>query len=87
VPVELVYKVRHEHGQPARTEQFRRQAKIEGCWTVGGLARELQVTSNWLRKQIRLGRVPATRDPTTGRYLIADGAEVLEALKTRIAAR
>jgi DNA invertase Pin-like site-specific DNA recombinase len=87
VPVELVYKVRHAHGQPARTEQFRRQAKIEGCWTVGGLAQEMQVTSNWLRKQIRLGRVPATRDPTTGRYLIADGAEVLEALKTCIAAR
>jgi hypothetical protein len=87
VPVELVYKVRHAHGQTARTEQFRRQAKIEGCWTVGGLARELQVSSNWLRKQIQTGAVPAIRDAPTGRYLIADEEPVIAELKTRITAR
>jgi hypothetical protein len=87
VPVELVYKVRHAHGQTARTEQFRRQAKIDGCWTVGGLARELQVPSNWLRKQIQTGAVPAIRDATTGRYLIPDEEPVMADLKARIAAR
>lgn len=87
VPAKLVEKVRRLHGQRSRTEQFRQQAKIDGAWTVGGLARELQVSSNWLRKQISQGKVPAVRDPMTKRYLIVDTPEVTDHLKAAAVAR
>lgn len=87
VPKQLVEKIRRDHGQISLTEQFRRQEKIDGRWTVGGLARELNVTGNWLRKRIAEGRVPAVRHPLTGRYLIDDDAAALDGLRAQAAAR
>ena len=87
VPKQLVEKIRRDHAQISLTEQFRRQDKIDGRWTVGGLARELHVTGNWLRRQIAAGGLPAVRHPLTGRYLIADDSAMLARLKTLAGAR
>lgn len=87
VPKQLVEKIRRDHAQVSLTEQFRRQDKIDGCWTVGGLARELHVTGNWLRKRIAAGVLPAVRHPLTGRYLIDDDPTALARLRTLAAAR
>lgn len=81
VPVKLVEKVRRQHGQVSLLERFRREEKIDGRWTVGGLARELDVSSDWLRRRIAHGRVPSVRHPTTGRYLIPDDPLALAALR------
>ena len=87
VPKQLVEKIRRDHAQVSLTEQFRRREKIDGRWTVGGLARELNVTGNWLRKRIAEGVVPAVRHPLTGRYLIDDDPAGLDRLRALAAAR
>jgi DNA invertase Pin-like site-specific DNA recombinase len=87
VPKQLVEKVRRDHGQVSLTEQFRRQAKIDGRWTVSGLARELNVSADWLRQRIAAGTVPAGRHPLTGRYLIDDDPAGLDRLRALVATR
>jgi hypothetical protein len=87
VPKQLVEKIRRDHARVSLTEQFRRQDKIDSRWTVGGLARELHVTGNWLRRQIAAGMLPAVRHPLIGRYLIEDDPTALARLKTLAAAR
>lgn len=76
-----VEKIRRAQGQKALTGMFTSSDQIEGCWTVGGLARYLGVSSDWVRNRIARGRVPAQHHPLTGRYLIADDPVVLEPLK------
>jgi len=77
----LVTRIRRARGQLTVTAQFRQQEKIEGQWTIWGLARALQVDRNWLYVRIQAGRLPATRHPIIGHYLIPDDPEVLEQLK------
>lgn len=81
VPVKLVEKVRRQHGQVSLLERFRCEEKVDGQWTVWGLAHELAVSSDWLRRRIARGRVPATHHPTTGRYLIPDDPATLAVLR------
>ena len=79
-----VEKIRRAQGQKALTGVFTSSDQIEGCWTVGGLARHLGVSSDWVRSRIARGRVPAQHHPLTGRYLIADDPAVLEPLKREV---
>lgn len=80
-----VGKIRRQLGQASLTEQFRRQAKIGGCWTVWGLARALGVERDWLYRRISRQQLPATRHPTTGHYLIADDPALLARLRDELA--
>ncbi len=64
-------------------EQFKTQAKVEGQWTIFGLAQELQVHRNWLYTRIHKGTLPATRHSVTGHYLIADEPEILATLRAQ----
>ena len=65
------------------TEQFRTQAKLEGQWTVFGLAQELAVHRNWLYTRIRNRTLPATRHAVLGHYLIPDTPEVMTTLRAQ----
>jgi hypothetical protein len=87
VPRMLIEKVRRQYGQISLTKRFQLEERIDGCWTVGGLARELAVSTNWLRRRIAGGTVTATRHPKTGRYLIPDDPIVLDQLRAQAAAR
>jgi DNA invertase Pin-like site-specific DNA recombinase len=80
VPAALVGEIRRARGQISLTEQFRTQAKVDGQWTVFGLAQELGVHRNWLYTRIRNGTLPATRHPVIGHYLIPDNVELLAKL-------
>jgi hypothetical protein len=77
----LVGEVRRARGQISLTEQFRTQAKLEGQWTVFGLAQELALHRNWLYTRIRNGTLPATRHPVLGHYLIPDTPEIMTSLR------
>ncbi len=66
------------------TEQYRRQAQIDGQWTVSGLARHLGVTYDWLYRQITRGRVKVERHPLTKQYLIADDPAQIAALRAKV---
>lgn len=83
VTAELVGQIRRARGQISLTEQFKTQAKIDGHWTVFGLAQELDVHRNWLYARIRKGTLPATRHPVIGHYLISDDPELLANLRAQ----
>jgi len=83
IPGSLVGEIRRARGQISLTEQFRTQAKLDGQWTVFGLAQELAVHRNWLYTRIRNGTLPATRHPVLGHYLIPDEPELLSALRAQ----
>ena len=87
VSVKLVEQVRRQRGQVSLTERFRVEDKIEGCWTVGGLARQLGRSGEWVRHRVESGAVPATRHPLTGRYLIPDDPALLEQLRAQASTR
>jgi hypothetical protein len=83
IPASLVGEIRRARGQISLTEQFKTQAKVDGQWTVFGLAQELEVHRNWLYTRIRNGTLPATRHSVTGHYLIADEPEILATLRAQ----
>jgi hypothetical protein len=85
VSPKTVEKIRRTHRQKALTGRFQAEDQIEGCWTVGGLARHLGVSSEWVRNRIARGRVPARQHPLARRYLIADDPTILELLKRELA--
>ena len=87
VPPTLVERIRRIHGLVSMTERFRREDRFEGAWTVGGLARTLDVPADWVRRRIADGTVPARRHAATGRYLIPDDPATLDGLRARAAAR
>jgi Recombinase zinc beta ribbon domain len=86
ISAKAVERIRRLQGQRALRHQFRTQDQIDGQWTVGGLARKLGVSSEWLRRQITSGAVPAVRHAQTCCYLIADDPLVLEQVRARAAA-
>jgi DNA invertase Pin-like site-specific DNA recombinase len=81
-----VERIRRRGGQVSLTERFRTEPKIGDAWTVAGLATELGVSRDWLRKRIAQGTVPATLHPHTGRHLIVDDPAVIARLRTERAA-
>jgi len=87
VPPTLVERIRRAHGLVSLTERFRREARLDGAWTVGGLARALDVTAAWVRQRIAAGTLPAQRHAATGRYLIPDDPSALAGLRARATAQ
>jgi len=81
VPTTLVTRLRRQHGFPSLTTQFRQQARIDGQWTVWGLARALHVDRDWLYARIKDGTLPAARHPVIGHYLIPDDPDLLAQLQ------
>jgi DNA invertase Pin-like site-specific DNA recombinase len=79
----LVGDIRRARGQISLTEQFKTQAKLDGQWTVFGLAQALEVHRNWLYTRIRNGTIPATRHPVVGHYLIPDDPTLLATLRAQ----
>src|SRR5262249_52812821 len=61
ISAKAVERIRRLKGQQALRHQFRTHDQIDGHWTVAGLAHQLGVSSEWLRRQIILGAVPAVR--------------------------
>jgi hypothetical protein len=80
ISADLVAESRRARGQLSLTEQFKTQAKIDGQWTICGLAQALAVHRNWLYARIRRGQIPATRHPLLGHYLIPDDPDLLARL-------
>ena len=83
----LVEKIRAKHGQPSLTGSQHSCEKIEGCWSVPGLARRLGTSETWLRGKIAEGMIPARRHPTTKRWLIEDHPALLARLEKLAASR
>jgi hypothetical protein len=65
----LVEKIRTKHGQLSLTGSQHSCEKIDGCWSVPGLALRLGTSETWLRAKLAEGAIPAERHPTTKRWL------------------
>jgi DNA invertase Pin-like site-specific DNA recombinase len=85
VPTRFVTEVRRQHGQGSVSKMLKSQEKLEGCWTVLGLARELRVDRGRIYKLIRRGILPTQRHPQTGNHLIKDDPELIAELRTQLA--
>lgn len=72
VPPSLVTRLRRQAREPSVTTRFRSHEKVDGQWTVWGLARFLGVQRDWLYRHIYKGCLSAERHPATGHYLIKD---------------
>jgi hypothetical protein len=83
----LVEKIRTKHGQPSLTGAQHSCEKIDGHWSVPGLALRLGTSETWLRATIAEGAIPAERHPTTNRWLIEDDPALLAWMETLAAAR
>lgn len=77
----LVCKVRHAHGFPSPLAEYRTSDKIDGSWTISGLARSLGVSYARVHGLVEDGVLPVTRHPISGNLLVPDDAAVLESLR------
>jgi DNA invertase Pin-like site-specific DNA recombinase len=83
ITADLVGEIRRARGQRSLAAQFKAQAKIDGQWTIFGLAHALAVHRNWLYARIRRGQIPATRHSVLGHYLIPDDPDLLARLRAQ----
>jgi hypothetical protein len=85
-----VLKIRNQHHWVSRYHQHRLADKIDGMWTIHGLAHHLGVEREWFYQRIRSGslREPdVIRKPPYGNYLIRDDAALLARLQTDVQRR
>jgi hypothetical protein len=85
VPTRFVTEVRRQHGRGSVSRALKSLEKLEGCWTVLGLSRELGVDRGRIYKLIRRGALKTGRHPQTGNHLIEDDPELIAELRTRLA--
>ena len=83
IPKNFVRDVRRERGVSSLYETLKGVEKLEGKWTVLGLAKELGVNDNRIYRLIHIGTLATERHPKTGRFLVADDPELLAELRRR----
>ncbi|MDP9412254.1 MAG: recombinase family protein [Actinomycetota bacterium] len=86
IPRGFVADVRRERGISSLFETLKGRERLEGRWTVLGLARKLGVSRNRIYRLINSGALATERHPRTGRHLIADDPELIAGLRRRLAA-
>jgi DNA invertase Pin-like site-specific DNA recombinase len=86
IPKNFVRDVRRERGISSLFETLKGREKLEGSWTVVGLAKELGVSQSRIYRLIHSGALATERHPKTGRYLVADDPELIAGLRRRLVA-
>ena len=79
-----VLNLRNQQHWLSRYHQYRQATKIDGPWTVHGLATELGVDRAWLYRRLAggsLGTPYVVRWPPYGNYLIQDDPALIERLR------
>jgi hypothetical protein len=83
LPIALMGEIRRARSQIPLTEPLKTQAKIEGQWTLFGLAQELAVHRKWLYTRSWNGSLPANRHTVIGHYLLPDAPDLLARLRAQ----
>lgn len=82
-----VLKIRNQHHWVSRYHQHRLAEKIDGLWTIHGLARKLKVNRNWFYTRIKSGFLSESdviRKPPYDNYLIRDDAKLIARLRREV---
>ncbi len=82
-----VLKIRNQHHWPSRYHQHRRAEKVDGMWTIHGLARKLAVDRDWFYTRIKSGFLSepdVIRKPPYGNYLIRNDAKLIARLRREV---
>jgi hypothetical protein len=90
VSTATVLKIRRRHHWASRFHLHRRAVRIDGRWTVHGLAQALGVDRNWLYQRIARGTLSAPeliRTEPYGTYLIEDDPKLIERLRQEVQGR
>jgi len=86
IPAGFVTEVRRQRGISSVFETLKGREKLDGSWTVLGLAKELDVSRDRIYRLIENGNLATERHPQTGRHLIADDPELIAELRRRLTA-
>jgi hypothetical protein len=84
VSAATVLKIRNQRGWVSRWHEHRQAAKIDGMWTIRGLAAELGMHREWFYDRINrgvLGPPDVVRRPPYGNHLIRDDPELIARLR------
>jgi DNA invertase Pin-like site-specific DNA recombinase len=82
-----VLKIRNQYHWVSRYHQHRLADKIDGMWTIHGLAHHLGVEREWLYHRMRTGALcepDVIRKPPYGNYLIRDDMALLARLRAEV---
>lgn len=83
VPERFVREVRRQHKKGSVSKALKSLEKLEECWTVLGLSRELGVNRGRIYKLIYKGDLRTKRHPQTSCHLIEDDPELIADLRRR----
>ena len=87
VSTATVLKMRKQNHWVSRYHQHRRAEKIDGMWTIHGLAGKLNVDRNWFYTRIKNGFLRAPdiiRKPPYDNYLIRDDPQLIARLRQEV---
>lgn len=87
VSTATVLKMRKQHHWVSRYHQHRRAEKIDGLWTIHGLAAKLNVDRNWFYTRIKNGFLSAPdiiRKPPYDNYLIRNDSQLIARLRQEV---
>ena len=87
VPQATVLKIRNRHQWVSHYHQHRLAEKIDGMWTIHGLAQQLKVDRDWFYTRIKSGFLSepdVIRKPPYGNYLIRNDAKLIARLHREI---
>ena len=82
-----ILKIRNQHHWVSRYHQHRLANKIDGMWTIHGLAHHLGVEREWFYHRLRtgaLGEPDVVRKPPYGNYRIRDDTALLARLRAEV---
>ena len=82
----IVFKIRHQQGWASPLHAHRGAEKIDGMWTIQGLAKKLGVKVYWFYNRMRTGFLSEpdlVRQPQ-GNYLIRDDEQLMARLQKAV---
>jgi DNA invertase Pin-like site-specific DNA recombinase len=86
IDAQAVRKIRQRHGWESHYHRYYQADRIDGYWTLPGLAKELEADPGWLYRQVYRGTIPLAdmrRITPDGGYLIRDDPHLLALLKSK----